>query len=87
MKWCWAESCVISITRGMVMMARRGSDTLRDRGERAEVSVVELFFDLVYVFAVIQLSHALLQDLSTLNALHTVVRWFAVWLGGSTRAG
>ncbi|MDZ7881476.1 MAG: low temperature requirement protein A [Mycobacterium sp.] len=81
MKWLWAESCVISITRGMVMMARRGSDTLRDRGERAEVSVVELFFDLVYVFAVIQLSHALLQDLSTLNALHTVVLWFAVWLG------
>ncbi|QIV83223.1 hypothetical protein EXE63_21780 [Mycolicibacterium frederiksbergense] len=29
----------------MVMMARRGSDSLRDRGERAEVSVVELFFD------------------------------------------
>lgn len=63
------------------MMARRGSDSLRGRGERAEVSVVELFFDLVYVFAVIQLSHALLHDLSALNALHTVVLWFAVWLG------
>ncbi|WNG80916.1 low temperature requirement protein A [Mycobacterium sp. ITM-2016-00316] len=65
----------------MVMMARRGTESLRDRGERAEVSVVELFFDLVYVFAVIQLSHALLHDLSALNALHTVVLWFAVWLG------
>jgi low temperature requirement protein LtrA len=65
----------------MVMMARRSSGSLRDRGKRAEVSVVELFFDLVYVFAVIQLSHTLLQDLSALNALHTVVLWFAVWLG------
>ncbi|GAB5901859.1 low temperature requirement protein A [Mycolicibacterium mageritense] len=54
---------------------------MRDRGARAEVSVVELFFDLVYVFAVIQLSHVLLHDLSVLNALHTVVLWFAVWLG------
>lgn len=63
------------------MMARRAKGSLRDRGEHAEVSVVELFFDLVYVFAVIQLSHALLHDLSALNALHMLVLWFAVWLG------
>lgn len=54
---------------------------MRDRSERAEVSTVELVFDLVYVFAVIQLSHTLLYDLTALNALHTVVLWFAVWLG------
>jgi low temperature requirement protein LtrA len=54
---------------------------LRDRREHAEVSMVELFFDLVYVFAVTQLSHMLLHDLSGLSALHTLVLWFAVWLG------
>jgi low temperature requirement protein LtrA len=58
-----------------------GSSWLRDRREHADVSMVELFFDLVYVFAVTQLSHTLLHDLSGLNALHTLVLWFAVWLG------
>lgn len=54
---------------------------LRDRSERGEVSTVELFFDLVYVFALTQLSHTLLHDLTALNAVHTLVLWFAVWLG------
>ncbi len=61
--------------------SRVRSSALRDRSERAEVSTVELFFDLVYVFAVTQLSHLLLHDLTAVNALHTLVLWFAVWLG------
>lgn len=50
-------------------------------GPEARVSNTELFFDLVYVFAVTQLSHLLLDDLSLQGALQTLLLWFAVWLG------
>jgi len=50
-------------------------------GEEAKVSFAELFFDLVYVFAVTQLSHLLLAHLSPLGAVQTLLLWFAVWLG------
>ena len=46
-----------------------------------EVTSVELFFDLIYVFAVTQLSHFLLNNLSFEGAIQTLVMWFAVWLG------
>ncbi|MES2252034.1 MAG: low temperature requirement protein A [Pseudomonadota bacterium] len=59
---------------------QRGS-TLRSRGEAARVSNEELFFDLVYAFSVTQLSHYLLDHLTLLGALQTLVMWFAVWLG------
>lgn len=52
----------------------------RDGGE-AKVTYEELFFDLVYVFAVTQLSHHLLGHLTPLGALETLLLWFAVWLG------
>jgi len=35
---------------------------LRDRSRDSRVTNIELFFDLVYVFAVTQLSHHLLSD-------------------------
>ncbi len=55
---------------------------LRHRdGHHAKVTYEELFFDLVYVFAVTQLSHELLHDLSLTGLVHTLVLWFAVWLG------
>jgi low temperature requirement protein LtrA len=55
---------------------------LRQRdGHHARVTWEELFFDLVYVFAVTQLSHTLLHDLSASGMLHTLILWFAVWLG------
>lgn len=55
---------------------------LRDRGlGGARVSNAELFFDLVYAFAVTQVSHTLLHDLTALGALQCGVLWFAVWLG------
>ncbi len=55
---------------------------LRDRdGHHARVTFEELFFDLVYVFAVTQLSHSLLHHLSLVGALETLILWFAVWLG------
>jgi low temperature requirement protein LtrA len=55
--------------------------TLRSRDQAARVSNEELFFDLVYAFSVTQLSHYLLDHLTLLGAVQTLVMWFAVWLG------
>ncbi len=50
----------------------------RDGGEQ-QVTPLELFFDLVYVFAVTQLSHRLLDDLTVGGALETLFLLLAVW--------
>lgn len=53
----------------------------RREGHHARVTYEELFFDLVYVFAVTQLSHELLHNLTVMGVLETLILWFAVWLG------
>lgn len=59
-----------------------GHPLLRRRdGHHARVTYEELFFDLVYVFAVTQLSHELLHNLSAAGVVETLILWFAVWLG------
>ncbi len=66
------------------MSSRPGSEhpLLRHRdGHHARVTYEELFFDLVYVFAVTQLSHELLHNLTGVGVLETLILWFAVWLG------
>jgi low temperature requirement protein LtrA len=57
------------------------ADLLRKRvaGHHARVTYVELFFDLVFVFAVTQLSHGLLKHLTLLGALETGLLFLAVW--------
>lgn len=52
---------------------------LRDRDKGASVTNIELFFDLVFVFAVTQLSHTLLADLTALGAVHVLILFLAVW--------
>lgn len=54
---------------------------LRDRGDgaNARVAFVELFFDLVFVFAITQLSHGLLHHLTQVGALQTLLLLLAVW--------
>lgn len=55
---------------------------LRHRdGHHARVTYEELFFDLVYVFAVTQLSHELLNKLTPAGVVETLILWFGVWLG------
>jgi low temperature requirement protein LtrA len=54
-------------------------DALRDREEGTEVSTLELFFDLVYVFAITQLSHLLLADLTWRGALQSAILTTAIW--------
>lgn len=48
-----------------------------EHGDR--VTNIELFFDLVFVFAVTQLSHRLLAHLTPHGALETLVLFLAVW--------
>jgi len=54
---------------------------LRRRGEHdsGRVGMVELFFDLVFVFAVTQLSHALLAHLDSATALRVALLLVAIW--------
>ena len=54
---------------------------LRDRGVGAHVRVtnMELFFDLVYVFSIIQLSHFLLEHQSWMGAVEAATLFAAVW--------
>lgn len=54
-------------------------DALRDREKGTQVSTLELFFDLVYVFAVSQISHLLLEHLTWRGALQTALITVAVW--------
>ena len=51
----------------------------RDAPAGSKVTSIELFFDLVFVFAVTQLSHALLAELSAAGALRALVLFVAVW--------
>lgn len=49
------------------------------RGESARVGFVELFFDLVFVFAITQISHLLLHHLDLQGALRSALIFLAVW--------
>lgn len=55
-----------------LMRSRGGSDS-------GKVSFIELFFDLVFVFAVTQLSHTLLEHFSLEGAIHLALLTMAVW--------
>lgn len=56
------------------------ANLLRGEGEDRQVTNVELFFDLVYVFAVTQLSHHLLAAPTITGALQTALLLAMVWL-------
>ena len=51
----------------------------RQVGKHAPVGFVELFFDLVFVFAITQISHTLLAHLTPLGALQAAMLLAAVW--------
>ena len=53
---------------------------LRDRSGGNQVTNIELFFDLVYVFAVTQLSHNLVQYPTVSSALQSALLLAMVWL-------
>src|SRR4030081_135681 len=47
--------------------------------QHSRVTYAELFFDLVFVFAVTQISHTLLGRFTPLGALQTTLLFLAVW--------
>jgi hypothetical protein len=60
--------------------AARAASLLRDRSGEQRVTNIELFFDLVYVFAVTQLSHYLLDHPTVRGALQAGLLLVMVWL-------
>jgi len=58
----------------MSQFARR-----REEGEDARASALELFYDLVFVFAITQISHLLLHDLTWRGAWHSALVLMVVW--------
>jgi low temperature requirement protein LtrA len=64
---------------GMIGAAAQNYLRRRGDGQTARVEFVELFFDLVFVFAVTQLSHFLLKDLSVKGALEGLLMLVGVW--------
>lgn len=66
-------------------MPRAAADVpLRDPTGPQSVTFLELFFDLVYVFAVTQLSHGLLEHLNWTGVAQTAVLLLAVWWAWSS---
>ena len=51
----------------------------RGNGEAQQTTTVELFFDLVYVFAITQLSHQILGDLSVAGVARAAFLLLVVW--------
>lgn len=64
-----------------MIAARPPARHLRPRGEGIEqpITTVELFFDLVYVFAVTQLSHMILGDLTVATVGRAALLLLIVW--------
>src|ERR1700744_968959 len=65
---------------GLVEQESRVPPLLRDRSGVQRVTNIELFFDLVYVFAVTQLSHYLLGHATVRGALQAGLLLAMVWL-------
>src|SRR3954447_23316806 len=51
----------------------------RSEGEEQKSTTLELFFDLVFVFAITQLSHSLLGDLTVAGGARTLFLLLVVW--------
>ena len=63
------------------MTESKSSALLRQHvpGAHARVTFVELFFDLVFVFAITQLSHSLLHHYTPIGLAETAFLTLAVW--------
>ena len=61
-------------------MAAEASPHLRARDGRAQTTTpAELLFDLVYAFAITQVSHLLIAQLSFRSAVHAALLFFVIW--------
>lgn len=62
-----------------MLSARTNLMRKREAHGHHRVTFVELFFDLVFVFAITQLSHLLLEHLSLAGAVKTAILFLSVW--------
>ena len=62
-------------------MVTKHADLTRTRAphQHHRVTYVELFFDLVFVFAITQISHTLLAHFTPLGGVQTAILFLAVW--------
>ena len=75
--------------QGIAVFSRRGHSQYaaavsrfqrdRDAGEEQRATTLELFYDLVFVFAITQVSHLLLDDLSWAGAGKALLALLVVW--------
>jgi low temperature requirement protein LtrA len=61
------------------MISDRNLLRTRTEHEHNRVTFVELFFDVVFVFAVTQLSHSLMEHFTPVGAVETLLLLLAVW--------
>src|SRR5262245_57207580 len=64
---------------GRAMATSRAAELLRKPRSPHWATFLELFFDLVFVLALTQLSHGLIQHLTWTGALQTLVLLLALW--------
>lgn len=77
----WTLQDTDAMTQTVLADRLAATSALRKRGDGGHIPVtpVELFFDLVYVFTIIQLSHYLLEHQTWLGALEAATLFAAVW--------
>jgi low temperature requirement protein LtrA len=64
---------------GEPMTTSGAAEVLRGPGDPQRATFLELFFDLAFVFALAQLSHELIDDLTWIGVLQTLVLLLAIW--------
>ena len=81
MRCCCAPTWWSNELAGRDRSSHRRPSLLRERipAAIAKVTNIELFFDLVFAFAITQLSHTLLGRLNEVGALETGILFLAVW--------
>gem|GEM_PF-2704391 len=62
------------------MTGAKSASLLRDHSSAVRVSNIALFFDLIYIFTITQLSHHLLGNPTCEGAWQTLVLLAAIWL-------
>src|SRR5260221_1879062 len=84
MRWrcrpaCREGSRRVGRKRGAPMADNPLGAMWRPVNQHSRVTYAELFFDLVFVYAVTQISHTLLADFTPMGAVHVTLLFLAVW--------
>src|ERR1700712_2083760 len=78
-RWPLGIDCRRRRHRRALIRLRREAEMGREGCRHRRVTYVELFFDLVFVFAITQISHSMLAHFTPLGILQTTILMLAVW--------